>query len=180
MCRPHQRHWRALTLAFAGFRWPEEPFTPRGHSGGVKFFGETVNIETYQNVIRRFCEHERLNADQLLSERVLTIDGRRVAIHFAPEISAHHVLVRAELGKIPHEIQPACHRSMLMANYQWGLDGTVFGLQPGSEEAVATTRIPASASTTPQELREALDVLGAALRHWTNSLEDLRHHLSSK
>lgn len=139
-----------------------------------------MNIDDYQNLLRRFCEQERLDPEQLLREGVLTLDGRRVAIRFEPEISAHHILARAELGALPDDLAPGCWRSMLQANYQWGHDGTVFSLQPGSLEAVLTDRIPADAFTTPSELRRAFDTLAAVLRHWTDTLEDLRHLVSAQ
>lgn len=141
---------------------------------------ETVNVDDYQNLLRRFCEQERLDSDQLLREGVLTLDGRRVAIHFEPEISAHHILARAELGALLEDLAPGCWRSMLQANYQWGHGGTVFSLQPGSLEAILTDRIPVQASTTPSELRQAFDTLAAVLRHWTDTLEDLQHLVSTR
>jgi hypothetical protein len=137
-----------------------------------------LNAEEFQEVLRRFCQQERLDTDHLLRHGSLTLDGRRVALHFEPGISADHILVRAELGPLPEHLAPGCWRSMLKANYEWGLDGAVFSLQPGSEEAVLTARIPARASMAPAQLRDALDALAAVLRHWTATLDDL-HHLAS-
>lgn len=137
-----------------------------------------MNTEDYQSLIRRFCEQERLDPDDLLHDGLLTVDGRRVAIHFEPRISAHHILVRVEMGEIPVHIRSGCHRSMLMANHDWGLDATVFSLQPGSEESVLTTRIAASPTTTASELRTAFDMLGVLFRHWTDTMEDLRRNTS--
>jgi len=138
-----------------------------------------MNIEEYHTIIRRFCEQERFNADQLLREGILTLDGRRVALHFEPDISADHILVRAELGPLPENVQVGCFRSMLKANYEWGFDGAVLSLHPETEEAVLTARIPVNASTTAVELRGALDMLAGIPRHWTATLEDLDHLVSA-
>jgi len=139
---------------------------------------ENLNIEDYQNLIRRFCEQERLDPDELARDGLLTVDGRRVAIHFEPRISAGHILVRVEMGEIHANIRSGCHRAMLMANHEWGLDATVFSLQPGSEEAVLTTRLAVEPTTTASELRTAFDMLGVLFRHWTNTLEDLHRNTS--
>lgn len=139
-----------------------------------------MNTEEFQGVVRRFCEQERLDPDHVLRHGSLTLDGRRVALHFEPHISADHILVRAELGPLPDHLAPGCWRSMLKANYQWGLDGAVFSLQPGSEEAVLTARIPARASMTPAALRQALDALAAVLRHWSSTLDDLHHLVATR
>lgn len=138
----------------------------------------TVNTEDYQDLLRRFCEQERLDPDDLLRDGVLTVDGRRVAIHFEPGISADHILVRAELGELPDPIQVECLRSMLLANHRWGLGGTTFSLQPDPERAVLTSRIPVSASTSAPELRRAFDMLGVLFRHWSDTVEDLQRSLS--
>lgn len=139
---------------------------------------ETMNTEDYQNLIRRFCEQERLDPDDLLRDGLLTVDGRRVAIHFEPGISADHILVRAELGEIPAFLRPQCHRSMLTANHRWGLGGTTFSVPPDSEEAVLTSRLAVHPSMAAPELRHAFDALGVLFRHWSNTVEDLHRNLS--
>jgi hypothetical protein len=137
-----------------------------------------VNTEDYQSLMRRFCEQERLDPGDLLRDGVLTVDGRRVAIHFEPGISADHILVRAELGELPGPIKVECLRSMLLTNHRWGLGGTTFSLQPDPERVVLTTRVLASASTTASELRRAFDMLGVLFRHWSDTVEDLQRSLS--
>lgn len=137
-----------------------------------------MNTEDYQNLIRRFCEQERLDPDDLLRDGLLTVDGRRVAIHFEPGISADHILVRAELGEIPAFIRPQCHRSMLTANHRWGLGGTTFSVPPDSEEAVLTSRLAVHPSMAAPELRHAFDALGVLFRHWSDTVEDLHRNLS--
>lgn len=137
-----------------------------------------MNTEEYQNLLRCFCAQERLDPDGLLRDGLLTVDGRRVAVHFEPRISADHILVRVEMGEIPADIRSGCHRSMLMANHDWGLDATVFSLQPGSEEAVLTTRLSAASTTTASELRAAFDMLGVLFRHWTDTIEALQRNTS--
>jgi hypothetical protein len=137
-----------------------------------------LNTEDYQHLIRRFCEQEKLDANNLLRDGVLTVDGRRVAIHFEPGISADHILVRAELGELPDPIQAECLRSMLLTNHRWGLGGTTFSLQPDPERVVLTSRISVSASTTAAELRRAFDMLGVLFRHWSDTVDDLQRSLS--
>lgn len=137
-----------------------------------------MNTEDYQHLIQRFCEQERLDPVDLLRDGLLTVDGRRVAMHFEPGISADHILVRAELGEIPDRILVECLRSMLITNHQWGLDGSVFSLQPDSAQAVLTTRILANASTTAPELRRAFDSLGVLLRYWSSTVDDLQRTVS--
>lgn len=136
-----------------------------------------MNIDEYQNLLRRFCEQEQLDAVELLRDGVITLDGRPVAIHFEPDITTEHILVRAELGGIPDRIMCQCMEFMLLANHKWGMDGTMFSLQPDSREAVLTTRIAASASTTSSELRQALNELGALFQYWDDSAEDLRRNI---
>lgn len=137
-----------------------------------------MNTEDYQRLIQRFSEQERLDSADLLRDGVITVDGRRVAMHFEPGISADHILVRAELGELPDRIRAECMRSMLIANHQWGLGGTVFSLQPDPELAVLTTRITAGPSTTAPELRRAFDMLGVLFRYWSDTVEDLQRSLS--
>ena len=133
-----------------------------------------MNTEDYQHLLRRFCEQERLDPDDLLRDGLLTVDGRRVAMVFEPGISADHILVRVELGEIPGRILVECLRAMLVTNHQWGLDGSVFSLQPDSTRAVLTTRILADASTTAPELRRAFDSLGVLLRYWSSTVDELQ------
>lgn len=137
-----------------------------------------MNIDEYQNLLRSFCEQERLDAIALLHDGVIAVDGRSVAVHFEPEISTEHILVRAELGIIPDRIMRECMEFMLFANHKWGMDGTMFSLQPDSREPVLTTRIPATPSTTSSQLRQALNELGALFRYWEDSVENLRRNIS--
>lgn len=137
-----------------------------------------MNIDDYQNLMRRFCVQERLDPDDLLRDGILTLDGRRVALHFEPQISAFHILARAELGALSKNIEIGCFRSMLKANYQWGFDGAVFSINPASGAPVLTSRIAVNPSTSALELRKALNFLAGILRHWSTVLEDLDHHVS--
>lgn len=137
-----------------------------------------VTTEEYQDLLLRFCEQERFDYGQFMQEGILTLDGRGVALHFAPEISAFHILVRADLGTLSKSIEMGCFRSMLKANYQWGFDGAVFSINPASDAPVLTARIAVDSSTSALELRKALNFLAGILRHWSTVLEGLEHHVS--
>jgi hypothetical protein len=113
--------------------------------------------EQYHELLRSFCTVSGLDSQKLIEDGLLTVGGTDMLLFYDEKASPGLLKVRLDFGECKPEIEGRLMRTLMIANYVWGLGGAlVFSAHPDFGNVILTFATPVTPHMTGQMLMDDL------------------------